>query len=365
MTLHKKTLCLCLTSALLGSIPAANATNGIFLIGYGAKARAMGGAQIAMSDDAIDGTMNPAALSFGEERLDAGLMIFNPQRRAACCNALDGTDPEGEVSDIPYYFIPNFAMSMKINDDLSWGFGFLGYGGGGTDYSQNFFDLGDTGRLGIEYTLAVMSPSLAYKINETQSVGMSLLIGVQRFRAYGLQAFTRFSVSPENVHENGLDYSVGGGLRLGWQMHAMQDRLELGASYSSKIYMQKFGKYKGLFAEQGNMDVPGNVTLGVAYKPVDPLTVAFDVERVFYQSVRAIGNRTLPISASSDPNDPNKMGQDTGPGFGWKDQTIFKLGVEYMIDKHGLYAQVSTTANNQSAMILVVVNLKSTYWLLL
>jgi len=322
-----KTVCkLLAVSAITASIgiPVSSyATNGIFLIGYGAKARGMGGASIAMAKDSVDAAINPAAASYTGDRADAGVMFFNPQVRGACCNS-----PDGEVSSAGFFVIPNLAGTMQYNEKINLGFSFMGYGGGGTEYRFNIFDsTNPNDKLGMEYSLAVMSPSAAYKINDTQSVGVALLIGIQRFRAFGLSPFRAFSQAPDFMGHNDYDWSFGGGLRLGWQGHFMNDNLKLGAVYQTKMQMSKFDKYKGLFANGGEMDVPGNVALGIAYKVMDDLTIAFDWQRTFYEDVPAIGNRTLPISVAA--GDPNQMGGSSGPGFGWENQDIFKLGAEY------------------------------------
>ncbi len=311
------------------SVPlASHATNGIMLIGYGAKAQGMGGTQIALSFDAVTAAINPAAASFAEDyRVDAGLTVLNAQARAACCLA-----PDGQVSEKGYFFIPNLAFNMKLNDEMAYNFGFMGYGGGRSQYPQNMFEAADdAGNLGMEWALAVMSNSIAFKPTENQSVGIGLLIGIQRFRVKGLRAFQTFSAEPSKVTNNGYDWSYGGGVRLGWQGHYLKETLNFGATYQSKLYMTKFDEYSGLFAEQGSLDIPANLALGVAYKPTDNVTIAFDYQYVFYEDVKSIGNRTLPISTVD--GDPNQLGQDTGPGFGWKNQSIFKLGTEYTYSK--------------------------------
>ena len=305
-----------------------NATNGILLNGYGAKAQAMGGAQIALANDAIATAMNPAGSAFSEDRADVGIMMLRAQARAACCLA-----PGGELSEKEYFFIPNMAGTMKYSDDLAFGASFLGYGGGRSQYPENFFDSAPTaGNLGIEWALAVMSASISYKLDDKQSVGAAMLIGMQRFRAKGLGQFQTFSLHQDKVTNNGYDWSFGAGLRLGWQGHFMNDDLKLGATYQTKLYMSEFEEYTGLFAEEGNLDIPGNIILGLAYKATDDLTIVFDWQHVFYEDVPAIGNRTLPISVV--PGDPNQMGQPNGPGFGWEDQDVFKLGAEYVYDNH-------------------------------
>lgn len=330
-----KTLCKLLAvsaiTASLGIPVSSYATNGIFLMGYGAKSRGMGGASIAMAKDAVDAAINPAAAAYTGNRADAGVMLFNPQARGACCNS-----PGGEVSSAGFFVIPNLAGTMQYNKKINLGFSFMGYGGGGTDYHFNLYDSTNPGYpLGMDYSLAVMSPSAAYKINDTQSVGVGLLIGIQRFRAFGMAPFHAFSKDPNYMDHNAYDWSFGGGLRLGWQGHFMDDSLKLGAVYQTKMKMSKFKKYRGLFPNAGEMDVPGNVALGIAYKLMDKLTIAFDWQRTFYEDVPAIGNRTLPITTKT--GSPNQLGGSSGPGFGWKNQDIFKLGAEYGFNKKWIF----------------------------
>ena len=60
-----------------------NATNGYFLIGYGAKSRGMGGVGTAYGTDGLAMAANPAAMTDVEMnamRVDAGLEYFNPHR---------------------------------------------------------------------------------------------------------------------------------------------------------------------------------------------------------------------------------------------------------------------------------------------
>ena len=67
--------------ALLSSPGVSNATNGMFLIGFGAKSRSMGGVGIGYTQDSLGNAMNPAGITaIGEEamRIDADFMVFRP-----------------------------------------------------------------------------------------------------------------------------------------------------------------------------------------------------------------------------------------------------------------------------------------------
>ncbi|MFZ9759202.1 MAG: long-chain fatty acid transporter, partial [Burkholderiaceae bacterium] len=54
------------------------ATNGYFPHGMGVKAKGMGGAAVAMTQDAFAGANNPAAAAFVGNRWDLGVDFFMP-----------------------------------------------------------------------------------------------------------------------------------------------------------------------------------------------------------------------------------------------------------------------------------------------
>ena len=182
-----------------------------------------------------------------------------------------------------------------------------------------------SGRLGVDLLQLVIAPTVSYKVTERQSIGASLLLGYQRFKAEGLQAFDNapgfppFTGNPGHVTNRGYDSAHGAGLRVGWQGH-LSDALTIGAAYSSKIYMSKFDNYSGLFAGRGDFDIPANYTIGIAWTPSNAWTVAADYVRIAYSKVAAVGN-------SSSAQAP--LGADSGPGFGWQDVDVLKLGLSY------------------------------------
>ncbi len=79
-------------------------------------------------------------------------------------------------------------------------------------------------------------------------------------------------------------HAWGAGVRLGWTGN-ITSNISLGAQYSSKIYMQEFDRYAGLFAEQGDFDIPANFGVGLSVKVTPQTTVAFDVQQIQYGDV--------------------------------------------------------------------------------
>ena len=182
-----------------------------------------------------------------------------------------------------------------------------------------------TGRLGVDLIQLIVAPTLSYKINEQHSIGIAPLIGFQRFRAQGLQAFDNapgfppFTSAKGSVTNNGYSNSVGYGVRVGYYGR-LSDLITVGASYASKMKMGKFSAYRGLFAEQGGFDIPENFTLGIAVHPKKDLTIAMDVQRISYGKIASIGNSSAAQAL---------LGSNSGPGFGWSNINVYKLGVEY------------------------------------
>lgn len=338
------------------------ATNGMMMTGNGFRAIGMGGVGIAYGRDSLSVASNPANAVNTGMRGDMGVAIFNAERHAAV-----GPDAgqnfvynfNGNVeSDNKYFIMPEMGFTMPLTERLHVGMAFVPAGGGNTTYRENFFSYraalaavqeypSRNKTLGIDLQQLSAPLTIAYKVNEDHAVGASLVLGVQRFKAYGLEAFPQFGntvlsgqLLSDADHLTGLgaDYSYGAGVRVGWLGEFMDDKLTLGLTYASKTYMTKFDKYRGLFAEQGDLDMPENYGFGIAIKPVKNLTIAADIVRINYSNVASIGNRgpeallgTAGIQSSYDPT--TLLGLDGGMGFGWKDQTVYKLGINYGLNE--------------------------------
>ncbi|MBU2642500.1 MAG: outer membrane protein transport protein [Polynucleobacter sp.] len=344
-----------LVSALMAAT-SAHATNGYFLPGFGMKAMGMGGAGIAAPQDAISAAYNPANLSKVGMRGDIGISVFDPVRSAYVGKSSSSGDSSffgfdtGSESDQEWFLVPEMGFSMPLTEQLSAGIAVVGNGGMNTTYLRDYFDatLNDTaglGKLGVDMMQLLVPVSVSYKLNEDHAVGASVVGAVTRFRAYGLQNFRPISSDPDHLTNNGFDYSYGGGIKLGWLGDFFDDRLNVGLSWTSRMYMTKLDAYRGLFAEQGGFDIPENYGLGIAFKPTKSLTLAADVSRILFSEVKAFGNRGP--SFDTDPGflgipsgfgcgsggDPAKcLGEDAGMGFGWSDQTVYKVGADWKVN---------------------------------
>ncbi|MGB5179201.1 MAG: outer membrane protein transport protein [Gammaproteobacteria bacterium] len=360
-----------------------SATTGYFSLGYGAKSMGMAGAIVSNPQDAMAASVNPAGMALVGERVDAGIKFFVPGPRSASLDtsALGATFDVKDESRRNLFFVPSLGYTSKINDKLYWGISMYGNGGLNTTYDRNLYSetigffaaitpppggpgfspnqvpegttlngfgvpVENVGTLGVDLAQGVIAPTLSFKVNEKQTVGASLLIGIQRFSAYGLGNFQCFtetgalgcapngattSTPSDSLTNNGHDWSWGAGVRVGW-IGEVHPRLSLGAAIASKVYMTKFNDYDELFAKDGKFDIPANLTLGLTFKATPDLKLSFDYQRIYYEGVDSISNPGpifVPGVGPGIPPGSGLLGANDGLGFGWENINVYRLAADY------------------------------------
>ncbi len=365
-----------LATALTLAQSAAWATNGYFLPGAGFRSQGMGGVGIAYGRDSLSIAANPANVTKTGMRADMGFGVFNPERYAAVGESSGVKRPSGNPAVASFGFdsgsesentlvlMPEMGMTMPLTEQLSMGVAFVANGGMNTTYPVNLFSYnafnpdvpGSDAKLGVDLMQLLVPVTVGYKLNEDHAFGAAIQFAVTRFRAYGLEAFGYFdqnlsfpiSADVDHLTGNGYDYSYGAGVKLGWQGEFLDDKLTLGLSYTSRTYMTNFDKYRGLFAEQGDFDIPENYGLGITVRPMKNLIVSADILRIMYADIASVGNpgpstSNTPYNATNQvngvisiPNPVFETGNDQGMGFGWNNQTVYKLGVQYGVNNRWL-----------------------------
>ncbi len=303
------------------------ATNGYFSHGYGVKAQGLAGTGIALPQDALAAATNPAGTAFVGDRLDLGLTWFRPSRGSEINGNRAGLNGSYDGNDTQNFVIPEIGYVKQLSPSIAAGVAVYGNGGMNTDYGSNpFRAFGGNGSAGVNLEQLFISPSLAYKLNEDHALGVAVNFAYQRFKAEGIVPFAAFSSAPGSFTNQGNDSSTGWGIRLGYTGRITPD-VTLGLTWASKTKTGDFDKYKGLFAEQGGFDIPANFGAGVAWKATDKLTLAADLQRIQYSDVKSVGNPLSNLFSG------NLFGTSNGPGFGWKDVNVVKIGVAYELQE--------------------------------
>ncbi|MGC9369817.1 MAG: OmpP1/FadL family transporter [Paracoccaceae bacterium] len=307
-----------------GLATTAQATNGYIANGYGGGSKGMAGAGVAVPNGVLGLAQNPAmGLNVGNQ---AGfcLTTFAPDRGFTVSGA-GGLQTGTFKSRNDVFLIPCGGVNFKLGERSALGLFMFGNGGMNTEYGTNVFVPGygpaGTSPLGVNLEQAFFAANFSHEVSETLTFGIAPVFALQRFSATGLENFAPFSSAPTAMSNNGDDWSTGFGVNVG-VLYEPNAQWSFGAAFRSEMEMKKFDKYAGLFAQQGDFDIPAVATLGAAFRPAanPDLTLTAEYQRIFYGDVKAISNS----SVSAAP-----FGASNGPGFGWKDMDVYRLAASY------------------------------------
>jgi len=300
----------------LGIVTPAFATNGDNLIGVGPISRSLGGTGVAAPQDAISAVFsNPAAMcispSCASPQADIALTMFMPEVNAGVMSASRGTY-FGDSKD-SIYTIPAMGVSFPLGGDASrWRVGFAAYGvsGLGVDYARTALNTGGNGfwfgpgtgtpLIAGGYTdlsILKIAPSVAYAISPDLSIGFSGHIDYATLNL-GL----------------GAKNAMGFGGQLGVLWKPAKD-WSLGLTYISP----QATKFKNVgFLDDGpgaiptadslKLESPQQIALGVAWTGLD--------DRLLIE----LNGRWL-----------NWEDADGYKEFGWEDEWVLGLGVQYEV----------------------------------
>jgi long-chain fatty acid transport protein len=341
------------------------ATNGYYTHGTGTKNKAMAGAGIALPQDAIDAVNNPAVAALVGNNMQLGLAIFSPRRSYSTTDSLINGNlnaftigPNNIDSDTKYFPIPHFAKSWKIGDNQGFSLSFYGRGGMNTDWKggtatfdpdgpgpapiTTFPGTFGAGDAGVNLSQAFLDLSWGIQLSDQVSLGIAPVLAAQYFKAKGVGSFAGFTETfaasggtafPQNLSDNGTDWSYGAGLKVG--LHSkLSDSVALGIMYQTKIWMTELDDYADLFAEQGDFDMPANFKIGLTWHAQENLALSFDIEHTWFSDVDAVGNSIMnifscPTAGASGMDLSSCLGGNNGAGFGWEDMTTYKVGMQY------------------------------------
>ena len=357
MTIRSKFL---LPALVLMGLPATTwATNGYFSHGTSVAEKGLAGAGVAFSQDTLAASNNPAGMVWQGARYDIGVAAFSPMRNYkatggpsdACspqgCTFSIGDGDQDKDSKNEFFLIPQFGYNWVVDEESTIGLSLFGNGGMNTEYKGGSASVPDgmgghnqlsgtfgDGTAGVDLSQLFVSTTYARKISDTASWGISGIIAYQRFEAKGLGNFAGFSSDPGNLTNNSHDDSTGLGVRFGVQGE-ISPGIRFGAAYQPKIDMSEFDDYSGLFADDGDFDIPSNFTLGMAFDVGDTGVLVIDVQQINYEDVDAVSNSIDGLTDGSCAPGPTGgtgkgcLGGSDGAGFGWEDMTVVKIGYQW------------------------------------
>lgn len=317
--------------AIVFSAAPARATNGTRMIGFGPVQNSMGGASVGATLDAASVLTNPAGITELGGRFDFGATFFSPTVKYTANDGpaspsggffinQDGVEFESDRNPSP---VPAFGLIIPVSEALTFGLGAYGIAGMGTDYP--FDAVGST--VYTNYSQMRFAPGLAFK-SGMFSVGATLNLMYSNL-GYSVGG-TAFGQVP---HDDAQNFGIGA--TVGVKVNPMAG-LSVGLAYESQGSHPTFKYNTPAFSfdpdgpgpaptqnvpanvEELTFDAPQSVTFGVAYRPVQMLLIAADVQWINYSGV--LGDNQPEYEVSN----PSSLPFDVE----WDDQIVLKVGAE-------------------------------------
>jgi hypothetical protein len=178
-----------------------------------------------------------------------------------------------------------------------------------------------SGTLGLERRL--ISPGLLHQLNDHQLVGVSAVFVTQSYGVsrLGMQSYDQ--TLPNNLRSDLYnpyqETGYGAGVSLALRSE-LRDGLTFDAGFQSRIDMNEFANYRGVYSQPADLDIPARARVGLAFQASDKSSLSVSVERVLYSEVGAFASSNLPGRFLS------LLGDSTSPSFSWDDLTVYSVG---------------------------------------
>lgn len=184
-------------------------------------------------------------------------------------------------------------------------------------------ELGSSAALGAGFSRNGFAPTLRTSLPSGVQFGLGVVLAQQRFLTPGMGETARRADHPNVVAQFGPEGEVvsGHGLRAEMSLPAGESSFWT-VSLQSKLEMEPFKSYRGVYSEAGDFDAPGQVGLRFG-RSFGPATVSLGVERVFYSDVAAVTSYGLPNRLLS------LLGDGGSPEFAWRDLTVYSAGLDF------------------------------------
>ncbi len=326
MSRKVKGFALLLAASAFATLPAAWAGNGNALHGIGAVNSAMGGAGVALPNDALGAlNLNPALLT----QLDGHKFEFSAEL------ADDDITIESQVGPFSGKtehtadpaLIPAFGFTAhRPGGKIAYGVGFLGLAGFGADFPQDSTNpifapqpFG-FGHVFSTYALMKVPVMAAVQVNDQLSIGGAFIAGRASLtaRPAGFTTPDCTATGTCFVPSTDSDSAWGFGAQVG-VLYKINDTFNVGLSYQSEMEFEDFewnsavanpnlptfGTHRKISLQVNN---PANVVVGIGITPGDRLKIALDVKQMYFEDTEGFGNV-----------------------LGWEDITAIGLGVQYQL----------------------------------
>ncbi len=224
------------------------------------------------------------------------------------------------INDNSVVILPIFAKQLLgepetfIKLEVDWQYS--------NELAMNRFDPAiSSGILGLERRL--ISPGLMHRLNDNQLIGVSAVFVTQSFGVsrLGMQSYSQSLPNDlrSSIYSPYQETGYGAGVSLALRSE-ITEGVTLDAGFQSRIDMNEFANYRGVYSQPADLDIPARARLGLAFQATSRSSLNVSIERVLYSEVGAFASSNLPGRFLS------LLGDSTSPSFSWDDLTVYSVG---------------------------------------
>jgi len=170
---------------------------------------------------------------------------------------------------------------------------------------------------GVQRT--VVTPSLVQQWDDGSTAKLSAVLAYQRFASLGLgMSPLQDGALPPTWADTG-DTSYGAGARIDVS-GPLGEKFRWGIAYQSRVGMDAFANYRGVFSDPGDFDIPANASFALSYALTPEFDVDVGVQRVMYSAITPFTSASLPTRFLA------LLGDGASPVFAWRDLTVYSVG---------------------------------------
>ncbi|MCF6226720.1 MAG: hypothetical protein L3J22_10540 [Xanthomonadales bacterium] len=222
--------------------------------------------------------------------------------------------------------LPAFARRLLENDKakimstFSYTASFQNTLTHGLNFKTKPMDASITG-LGLEREL--VSSGFVQQFGDSSILAVSALMAHQRFGTSALGVYRSEDIGPGNSQSSWesspwAESSYGAGVWMGLESY-ISKKLAVNAGFQSRIDMDDFDNYRGVYSEPGDLDIPARAHFGMTLMATDNHWFSAGIDRVLYSSLATSPSNFLPERFIS------LLGDSSSPQFNWADLTVYSI----------------------------------------
>lgn len=181
----------------------------------------------------------------------------------------------------------------------------------------------------------IVAPTMSQRWSDNSALSFSAIFAYQRFAGLGLGLDSipvqdsGFGTVNGSQRDNYGSYGVG--MRADFNQ-ALTERLSWQAGYQSRVNMDAFNNYRGIYSEPGSFDIPASADFGLGYSLTPTLKVDVGVERVMYSQIAPFTSDALPTRFLV------LLGSEISPTFAWQNLSVYSVGWSWRDPTAGVWS---------------------------